>query len=132
MIAPRWRKVIRDIGERPMRSFLAVLAMSAGVFGIGAILTASTIMTRELAATYAESRPASAILIADTFADSQVEAVRQLSGLADAEARPVIHARIRVGADEWAPLVLFVVRDFRDVRLDKFKSVAGAWPPAVS
>ncbi|MGH9704582.1 MAG: ABC transporter permease, partial [Candidatus Acidiferrales bacterium] len=41
----------------------------------------------------------------------------------------MIHARIRVGADEWAPLVLFVVRDFRDVRLDQFKSVSGAWPP---
>ena len=125
MIAPRWKKVLRDIGERPMRAFLAVLAMTGGVFGIGAILTAYSILTRELATTYIGTRPASAILISDGITDPVVDSIRQSPGVADAEARPVIHARIRVGQDEWAPLVLFVVRDFRDLRLDKIRNVAG-------
>ncbi len=129
MTAPRWRKVLRDVGEHPIRTFLAVIAMAAGVFGIGAILTAYTIMTRELAKTYIETRPASAILISDSITDSVVQSVRQFPGVADAEARPVIQARIRVGQDEWAPLILFVVRDYQDLRLDKIIRVAGAWPP---
>jgi putative ABC transport system permease protein len=129
MIAPRWKKVMRDIGERPMRTFLVVLAMAAGVFGIGTILTAYSILTRELATTYVETRPASAILISDSIADPVVESLRQFPGVADAEARPVIHARIRVGQDEWAPLILFVIRDFQDLRLDKIRNIAGAWPP---
>ncbi len=128
-IAPRWRKVWRDIAEAPLRTALAVLAMTAGVFGLGTILTSYSILSRELAATYRVTRPASAILLGDGMGDATVDAVRRVPGVLDAEARPVIRGRIRVGKEEWAPLVLFVVRDFRDLRIDKFRPEAGAWPP---
>jgi hypothetical protein len=38
VIAPRWRKVLRDIFQYSSRSLLAVLAMAAGLFEIGALL----------------------------------------------------------------------------------------------
>lgn len=133
-IAPRWRKVLRDLGENPGRSGLAVVAMAAGVFGLGTILTSWSILGRELAATYAATRPASAILFldgaGDAGTDAAVDAVRRVPGIADAEARPVVQGRIRVGTDEWAPLALFVIRDFHDLRIDTFSREAGAWPPA--
>lgn len=129
MIAPRWRKVLRDIGERPLAAALAVVAMAAGVFGLGMVLGAYSILHRELAAAYARTVPASAILVVDDLTDAQVESVRRLPGVQEAEARPLIRGRIRVGDDEWAPLYLFVVRDFRDVRVDTIQREEGAWPP---
>lgn len=129
-IAPRWRKVLGDIAEAPFRTALAVLAMAAGVFGIGMILTSYSILTRELARTYSETRPSSAILVLDGVTGAVVESVRRIPGVADAEARPVIGGRVRVGQDEWAPLILFVVQDFNDLRIDKLRRDAGAWPPA--
>ncbi len=132
MIAPRWRKALRDLSERPLRTALAVGAMAAGVFGVGMILTSWSILTRELKTTYSDTRPASAILVLDgsDVSDALVDAVRHMPGVRDAEARPVIGGRLRVGPDQWVPLTLFVVHDFRDVRLDRFTADAGANAPA--
>jgi putative ABC transport system permease protein len=129
VIAPRWRKVFRDIAETPLRTVLAVAAMTAGAFGVGTILTSYSILTRELKTTYSDTRPASAILSLDAVDDALVESVRHMPGVSDAEARPVIYARVRVGKDQWVPLILFVVRDFRDIRMDRFTPDSGAWPP---
>jgi putative ABC transport system permease protein len=104
--------------------------MAAGVFGLGTILTASSILSREVARTYDDTRPASATLFTDAVSDALVDAVRRAPGVADAEARPVIRGRVRVGEEAWAPLVLFAVRNFDDLRLDRFTREAGAWPPA--
>ncbi len=131
MIAPRWRKVLRDIAETPFRTALAVGAMTAGVFGVSMILTAYSILSRELKTTYSDTRPASAILVLDdgAISDALIDSVRHVPGVSDAEARPVIGGRLRVGPDQWVPLFLFVVRDFRDVRMDRFTPDSGTWPP---
>src|SRR5262245_24096882 len=129
-LAPRWAKVLRDILERPGRSLLVILAMAAGLFEMGAMLTKYTILHRELDAMYARTRPSSAILVTDAVEERLVESVRRLPGIADAEARPVIGARVRVGADEWSPAAIFVVSDFNHQRLDVFRHDLGAWPPA--
>jgi len=128
VIAPRWRKVFRDIAGTPLRTALAVAAMATGAFGVSMILTSYSILTRELKTTYTDTRPASAILILDgPVTDALVDTARRVPGVADAEARPVIGGRIRIGKELWLPLTLFVIRDFRDVRMDR---VTGAKPIA--
>jgi putative ABC transport system permease protein len=130
VIAPRWRKVFRDIAGTPLRTTLAVAAMAAGAFGVSMILTSYSILTRELKTMYTDTYPASAILVLDgPVTDSLVDTVRRVPGVSDAEARPVIGARVKVGKDQWVPLILFVVRDFRDLRMDRFVADSGSWPP---
>jgi len=131
VIAPRWRKVFRDIGDTPLRTALAVVAMAAGAFGVTMILTSYSILKRELKTTYSDTRPASAVLVLDGegVSDALIDSVRHMPNVRDAEARPVISGRLRVGKDQWVPLTLYVVRDFRDIRLDRFTPDAGAWPP---
>lgn len=128
-LAPRWRKALRDIGARPGRSVLVILALAAGVFEIGAMLTKYAILTRELEATFRNTRPASARILTDLVSDALVDSVRGLPGVAEAEARPMVPARVRVGPDQWAAAVLFVVRDFDDQRIDVLQRDLGAWPP---
>jgi putative ABC transport system permease protein len=128
VIAPRWRKVLRDIGGTPLRTSLAVAAMAAGAFGVSMILTSYSVLTRELKTTYTDTRPASAVLILDgRVTDALVDVARRVNGVADAEARPVIGGRLRIGKERWLPLTLFVIRDFRDVRMDR---VTGTIPIA--
>jgi putative ABC transport system permease protein len=130
VIAPRWRKVFRDIADTPLRTALAVTAMAAGAFGVTMILTSYSILKRELKTTYSDTRPASAVLVLDGPAsDALVGSVRHMPGVRDAESRPVIGGRLFIGNGQWVPLILFVVRDFRDIRLDRFTPDAGAWPP---
>jgi len=130
VIAPRWRKVFRDIADTPLRTALAVTAMAAGAFGVTMILTSYSILKRELKTTYSDTRPASAVLVLDGPAsDALVGSVRHMPGVRDAESRPVIGGRLFIGNGQWVPLILFVVRDFGDIRLDRFTPDAGAWPP---
>jgi putative ABC transport system permease protein len=129
VIAPRWRKVLADIAEHPLRAALAVLAMAAGVFGVGFILSSYAVLGRELGRTFEETRPASAVLLLDRLGPGLADSVRAMPGVADAEARPYLRGQLRV-SDHTVPLMLFVVPDFGDVRLDRFVHEAGAWPPA--
>ena len=130
MIAPRWRKVLRDVLERPGRSALAVLALSAGVFEIGALLYKYAVLQPVLTTMYEKTRPASAVLSVNGLSDALVDSVRHVPGVADAEARPVLMARARTGPDEWTPVILNVIRDFDGQRIDTFEKEKGAWPPA--
>lgn len=129
MIAPRWRKVLRDLVDRPGRSLLVIVVLAAGVFEIGALAYKYALMRPVLGAMYESTRPASAVLATDAVDDALVERVRRVPGVGDAEARPVLMARVRTGPDEWTPAVLYVVRDFAGQRLDRFSPEAGAWPP---
>lgn len=128
MIGVRWQKVVRDITLAPVRSSVAVAAMAAGVFGVGTVLTSSSVLQRELAVTYASTQPASAILTATGLSDEVVARALTLPDVLDAEQRPTWRGRIRVGPDEWMPLVLYVVRDFTDVRIDRFERDSGTFP----
>jgi putative ABC transport system permease protein len=130
VIAPRWRKVLRDIADTPLRTALAVTAMAAGAFGVTMILTSYSVLKRELKTTYSDTRPASAVLVLDgPVSDALVDSVRRMPGVRDAESRPVIGGRFFIGNGQWVPLILYVVRDFRHIRLDRFTPDAGSWPP---
>jgi putative ABC transport system permease protein len=129
VIAPRWKKVVRDVLQRPGRSLLAVLALAAGVFEIGALLYKYAVLQPLLTTMYAQTHPASATLVVDGISDALVDSVRRVGGVADAEARPVLLARGRTGPDEWAPVMVSVIRDFDHQRIDTFQPEDGAWPP---
>jgi putative ABC transport system permease protein len=127
--ASSWRKVFRDIFQYSSRSLLVVLAMAAGLFEIGALLYKYAVLQPVLSTMYEKTHPASATLVTDEVDDSLVSLAQRVPGVTDAEARPVILARVRIGEDRYVPAVLFVIRDFGRQRLDTFDHDAGAWPP---
>lgn len=130
MIAPRWKKAWRDVAAHPGRSLLAMVAMAAGVFEIGAMLYPDAILAPELRSFYGRTHPASATILTDAVNDALVDTVRNVPGVGDAEARPLIEARTRRNAGEWTPAAIFVVRDFDHPRLDTFVPDRGAPRPA--
>ena len=130
MTGPRARKVFRDLWNHRGRSALAVLAMAAGVFQIGAMLYKHALLQPELEGMYGRTHPSSATLVLDHVTDALIDSVKTVPGVAAAEARPVVLARVRVGEDEWMPALLYVVRDFDHQAMDTFVPDRGAWPPA--
>jgi putative ABC transport system permease protein len=126
----RWRKSVRDLGKRPGRSLLTVLALAAGVFEVALVLDAYGLLQPELRDVHGRTVPASATLHTDRVDDALVDSLRALPGIAKVEARPVLVARARASASqEWLPAQLHVVRDFDAQQLDLFASDTGAWPP---
>ncbi|MGN6184983.1 MAG: ABC transporter permease [Thermoanaerobaculia bacterium] len=122
----RWRKVVRDLAETPGRTALAILAMAAGVFGVGARMTAQSILARELDRTWRDSNPATLVVHAKSL--DVIDDIQRIDGVKDVEPRPLLMGRVRIGDDEWLPLALFVVRDFNDIRVDRITLNSGVWP----
>src|SRR5262245_34258213 len=130
MFSPRWQKLRRDLALAKGRTAMMVIAIAVGVFGVGTVLIAYAILTREISRNYLGANPASATLELDKAVDDELlVAVRQRPGIADAQARATVMARVQTGPDEWRPLLLFVVEDFNAMRISTFKHDGGMWPP---
>ena len=129
MVSPRWKKLWRDLQAARGRMMMMVIAIAVSIFGVGTILGAYTILTREISRNYLGTNPASAFLELDQVDDAVVQAVRQRPDIQDAEATSWVVARVEVKPNEWLQLLLFVVKDFNAMRIDTFLPESGAWPP---
>ncbi len=128
MLSPRWRKLLGDLSESRQRTAAMIIALAVSIFGVGTMLGSFSILTREIVRNYQATDPASATLELEGVDDALAAAVRKFPEIADAEARATILSRVRVG-DDWTRLLLFVINDFNDLRLNKFERESGAWPP---
>jgi putative ABC transport system permease protein len=129
VFSPRWSKLRGDIGVERRRLLALIVAIAVSLTAVGAVLGAYAILTREISVNYLGTRPASATLEVPAGVDTALlDALRARPEIAQAEARDTLLARVRVGED-WRPLLLFVVDDFQQLRLNTFRPEAGAWPP---
>lgn len=129
MRSPRWSKLLGDVAAERGRLALMVSAVAVSLVAVGAVLGAWAILSREISRNYLGTRPASATLELPGGVDAALLAqVRAHPLVAEAEAREVVVARAKVGAD-WRRTLLFAVDDFDDLRLNTFRSESGAWPP---
>lgn len=123
------KKIIRDFWQERTRTVLVVIAIALGVAAFLAVMASYAILTRELDRGYLATNPASAIFRLDSVDDELVRAVLSDPAVSDAEPRRVISGQMRVGPIQWRNMVLFVVKDYADVRVSKLEREAGAWPP---
>ncbi|MCS6774700.1 MAG: FtsX-like permease family protein [Anaerolineae bacterium] len=128
VIAPRWRKVLRDLWINKTRTLLVVLSIAVGVFAVGAMAGARTILARDLRLQHAASNEASFTVFASNLDEQFVRAIARMPQVADAQGRSVYVLRALVG-DARSNVILYTVWDFDDVRLDRFWHEAGARVP---
>ncbi|MEW5717996.1 MAG: ABC transporter permease [Chloroflexota bacterium] len=140
MIAPRWKKVLRDLWGNKTRTILVVLSIAVGVFAVGAVTHTFTIIGQELAITYPKANPAAATIYTEAFDDDLAQMVRRMPGVSEVEPRTMTVVQMKVG-DEWKSLYLFAISDFDDIRINKvvpqgtyeaapdFHAERGVWPP---
>lgn len=106
-----------------------VIAIAVGIFGVSTVMTSYSILTREISRNYMNTNPASATLEVDKVDNKLIEDIRKQPGIKDAEAGSIISARIEKKPGKWSPILLFVVKDFDAMRMNKFTRESGAWPP---
>jgi putative ABC transport system permease protein len=125
-----WQKVTRDFWQERTRTSLVVLAIAIGISAFSTVMSAYAILTRELDVGYLATNPTSATLTTDAIDDELLAAIKSHQGVGDAEPRRVVTGRIKAGPVEWRNLTLFVVKDYRDIRINKLTPEQGAWPPS--
>jgi len=129
MLGPRWRKVWRDRWTHPTRTVLVVLSIAVGVFGLGMILSMSSMLTSEMTQSYAATNPAHANVWTWGVDDEMVAACARVPGVEAAEGRIRFNLKVQVGPDQWKSLGGFCLADYDDMRLSKVWPEEGAWPP---
>lgn len=129
MNSPRWKKLLRDLQAARGRMAMMVIAIAVSIFGVGMILSAYTILSREMSRNYLGTNPASAFIELDRVDDALVEAVSQRPNILEAEAGSWVVARVEVNPNEWMPLLLFVVPDFEKSHVSTVHPKAGTYPP---
>jgi putative ABC transport system permease protein len=126
----RYIKVIRDLTADYSKNIMLVVAIALGVFGIGAILGAYTVIKREMTANYLSTVPASATLeLEKAISTGLLDSVRKIPGIQEAERHATVMARMKVG-DKWFPLLLFVVDDFKEKRTNRPHPLSGETQPS--
>ena len=130
MLRPRWYKVINDLFGNKTRTLLIVLSMAVGLFAIGIILSARSILSEGLARSFAAIHPSSGtVRTIEPFDENFLQSVRSMPEVQEADARRNIAARVEVTPGEWKNISLFVIADYNNIRVNKVASQSGAWPP---
>jgi putative ABC transport system permease protein len=128
LLAPRWKKVIRDLLGSPLRTLLVVLAIAVGVFMFGVVATAGEVLNRELNKVYMATNPASITMSVSPFGDELVQAVEAMRAVSAAEGRAVTTVSMELSPQEWISLHLYAV-DFDEMAISTFSPEQGRWPP---
>ena len=130
MLRSRWYKVLNDLGGNKTRTLLIVLSIAVGLFAVGTIVSARTILSTEMDKSYAAINPSSGtVRTVQPFDEPFVRSVRAMEDVEEADARRVIDARVQIGPGEWLNLTIFAVEDYDHVRVNKIWPQDGAWPP---
>lgn len=121
---------MRDFWHERARTVLVILAIALGIAAFAAVMSSYAILTRELDRGYLDTNPASAVLRVDSIDDELVASVLQNPEVSNAEPRRTISGQIKSGPMQWRNLMLFVVKDYGDIRINKLEPEKGAWPPS--
>jgi putative ABC transport system permease protein len=131
MLSARWYKVLNDLLGGKIRTVLIVLSMAVGIFAVGIILSARSILSEGLARSFSAIHPSSGtVRTVELFDEDFLASVRSLPDVQDADARRSVDARVQVASGEWKNITLFVMADYDDIHVNKVSSQSGAWPPA--
>ncbi len=130
-LSPRWRKIIRDIGNNKSRTGLVVMSIAIGVFAIGVVSGSQKVFLRELNRGFASINPPSGIIFVNgNFDDDLVNTVTEMNPVEAAEGRRQFTIRYRLSHDaEWRDLELKAVDNYETMKIRKIRPQAGTWSP---
>jgi putative ABC transport system permease protein len=129
IMGTRYKKVIGDLKSDYRRNLLLIAAIAIGVFGIGAMLGGYSVLKREMRDNYMGTVPASATIdLEDTIPKAMIEQVEHEKRILVAERHATLNVRMKID-NKWYPLLLFVIDDFEQKRLNKVYSVEGKTNP---
>jgi putative ABC transport system permease protein len=131
MLRPRWYKALNDLLGNKTRTLLIVLSMSVGLFAVGIVLSASSILSVGLSRSFAAVNPASGTLrTAGPFDKDFLKSVRAMPEVRSADARHSFQAQIETSPGTWNTIKIFAISNYSDIRVNKVLPQSGAWPPA--
>ena len=125
---PSIRKVMRDLFNNKSRSFIVLLAIVLGAFGVSMMTTAYNLLGRNLKDNYLKTNPASFTIVVDSVSTDVLQKARQLPNIEYIETRNRLLGRVEVSENEFVPISLFIVDNLEKVHINSFRLLKGTIP----
>lgn len=129
MIAPRWRKVLRDVLRNPTRTVLVVVSIAVGVIAVGMVTGGYAVISTDLPASYQAIDPAHGRLVTGPFEEDLITSIRRLPEVEAAAGERRVSVQALVSGGRRQELTLVVLEDFDDQPVNRVLPEAGQWPP---
>ena len=129
VIAPRWKKVLRDLTLNKTRTALVVLSIAVGVFAMGAVSGARVILGHDLNANYLTANDNSADIFASNLDEAFIRSIARMPEIKNAEGRSAVLLRVLKPDGGRSNLILFALDDFYDLEINRFTFENGATVP---
>lgn len=124
-LKPRWSKVLSDLWDNKLRTFLVIASIAVGVFSLGTIVNAYVILSQDIGVTFAARNPANIDVTTDAFHENFVRSIEHLPDVLDAEGRQIIDVRTSLDEQDWLNIQLIALQDFRTSRINLLSTVSG-------
>src|SRR5512143_2551680 len=116
-LRPRWTKVWSDLWNDSRRTGLVVAFIAVGVFAVGLIITAYTVLAQDFNRGFEATNPPNIEIRTAPFISDLVDVVGHVPGVRQAEGRLTLTIRARRGTEGWKDLELVGVPDSTHVNL---------------
>ncbi len=125
LLKPRWSKVFSDLWDDKIRTLLVVASIAVGVFAIGMIITASTVLGNDININYAATNPANIEIVTGPFHDDLVRVIGEVEGVEEVEGRRKVPVQARRGEENWQVLTLVAIDDFETTTINRLGDLEG-------
>jgi len=125
---PSFKKVIRDLLSNKSRSFIVLLAIVIGAFGVSMMTTAYNMLGRNLSDNYLKTNPAAFTLVVDSMSDEVLQKTKLIPDIEFVETRNKIIGRVEINKNEFVPIWLFIVDDLSKVQINTYRLLSGNTP----
>ena len=125
---PSIKKVVRDLSISKSRSFIVLLAIILGAFGVSMMTTAYDILGKNLSDNFLKTNPAAFTIVADSLPSEVLQKAKLLPNIESVETRNKLICRVEIGENEFVPIMLFIVEDFNNVQINTFRLLRGSIP----
>ena len=124
LLKPRWSKIFSDIWDDKTRTTLVVASIAVGVFALGMVVSAYSILSTDVSLSYASVNPPNIEIWTDPFEDEFVRSLGKIEGVEDVVAHRVIDVRASIGDETPQKLQLFGVSDI-DEEINILRPIEG-------
>lgn len=125
---PSSKKITRDLLSNKSRSFVVLLAIILGAFGVSMMTSAYNMLGRNLSNNYLKTNPATFTLVVDSISDELLQKTKNLPYIEYVETRNKLIGRVKIDCNEFVPIWLFVVDDLSKVQINTYRLLSGNIP----
>ena len=129
LFKPRWSKVLADLWENKLRTFLVVASIAVGVFSLGMIISSSVILRQDINYSYAQANPVNIEVWTKPFHEELPRIISRIQGVEYAEGRRMIGVRGSRDGISWQNLTLIGISDFHALQINLLTPISGEMAP---